>query len=163
MIFAALLVLSSVNEAILVWAKNSNGTTIRTFSNFNLLHGRCTLLPFIPLLRHYALLAAWDIPHPFTGYLPYIVGLGIAVGSSHIQYQLFQVSHIPSLCFDHAHCSQRMYVPSNTSLHSVPKWCLFTKLALPWPENCLMFPYLRSICGTWYTMQCIYGVTQLRW
>ena len=33
-IFAALLVLSSVNKAILVRAKNSNGTTVRTFSNF---------------------------------------------------------------------------------------------------------------------------------
>ena len=41
-IFAALLVLSSVNEAILVRAK----TTVRTFSNFNLLCGHCTLLPF---------------------------------------------------------------------------------------------------------------------
>jgi len=39
-------VLSLVNEAILVWAKNSNGTTLRTFLNFNLLHGRCMLLPF---------------------------------------------------------------------------------------------------------------------
>jgi len=29
-----------------VRARNSNGTTVRTFSNFNLLHGRCTLLPF---------------------------------------------------------------------------------------------------------------------
>jgi len=29
-----------------VQAKNSNGTTVRTFSKFNLLHGRCTLLPF---------------------------------------------------------------------------------------------------------------------
>ena len=27
-------------------AKNSNGTTMRTFSNFNLLRGRCMLLPF---------------------------------------------------------------------------------------------------------------------
>ena len=45
-ILATLLALSSVNEAILVRAKNSNGTTVRTFSNFNLLHGRCTLLPF---------------------------------------------------------------------------------------------------------------------
>jgi len=41
-IFATLLALSSVNEAVFVWAK----TTVRTFSNFNLLHGRCTLLPF---------------------------------------------------------------------------------------------------------------------
>jgi len=46
MIFAALLALSSVNEPILVRAKNSNGTTMRTFSNFNLVHGHCTLLPF---------------------------------------------------------------------------------------------------------------------
>ena len=29
-----------------VQAKNSNRTTVRTFSNFNLLHGRCMLLPF---------------------------------------------------------------------------------------------------------------------
>jgi len=29
-----------------VQAKNSNGTTVRTFSNFNLLCGCCTLLPF---------------------------------------------------------------------------------------------------------------------
>jgi len=56
--FAALLALSSVNEAILVQAKDSNGTTVRTFSNFNLLRGRCTLLPFpfLPLSRHYVLL-----------------------------------------------------------------------------------------------------------
>ena len=45
-IFATLLALSLVNEAILVRAKNSNRTTVRTFSNFNLLCGRCTLLPF---------------------------------------------------------------------------------------------------------------------
>jgi len=44
--FAALLVLSSVNEAILVRTENSNGTTVRTFSNFNFLRGRCMLLPF---------------------------------------------------------------------------------------------------------------------
>ena len=43
---AALLALSSVSEAILVRAKNSNGTTVRTFSNFNLLRGHCMLLPF---------------------------------------------------------------------------------------------------------------------
>ena len=30
---------------VCVQAKNSNGTTVRTFSNFNLLRGRCTLLP----------------------------------------------------------------------------------------------------------------------
>ena len=48
--FSALLASSSVNEAILVRAKNSNGTTVRTFSNFNLLHGRCTLLPFASAL-----------------------------------------------------------------------------------------------------------------
>ena len=29
-----------------IQAKNSNRTTVRTFSNFNLLHGRCMLLPF---------------------------------------------------------------------------------------------------------------------
>ena len=29
-----------------VQTKNSNGTTVRKFSNFNLLRGRCTLLPF---------------------------------------------------------------------------------------------------------------------
>jgi len=45
-ILATLLVLLSVNEAILVRAKNSNGTTVRTFSKFNFLHGHCTLLPF---------------------------------------------------------------------------------------------------------------------
>jgi len=33
---------------IRVQAKNSNGTTVRMFSNFNLLHGHCTLLPFPP-------------------------------------------------------------------------------------------------------------------
>jgi len=27
-------------------AENSNGTTVRTFSNFNLLRDHCTLLPF---------------------------------------------------------------------------------------------------------------------
>ena len=41
---------------IRVQAKSSNGTTVRTFSNFNLLHGRCTFLPFLLLLHHYALL-----------------------------------------------------------------------------------------------------------
>ena len=56
MISATLLALLSVNEAILVQAKNSNGTTMRMFSNFNVLRGRCTLLPFPSLLRHYALL-----------------------------------------------------------------------------------------------------------
>jgi len=45
-IFAALLALSSVNEAILVRAKDNNKTNVRTFSIFNLLRGRCTLLPF---------------------------------------------------------------------------------------------------------------------
>ena len=44
--FAALLALSLVNEAILVWAKDSNGTIVRTFSKFNLLRCHCTLLPF---------------------------------------------------------------------------------------------------------------------
>ena len=42
----SLLALSSVNEAIFVQAKNSNGITVRTFPKFNLLRGRCTLLPF---------------------------------------------------------------------------------------------------------------------
>ena len=42
-IFSALLTLSLVNEAILVRAKDSNGTTVKMF---NLLHGHCTLLPF---------------------------------------------------------------------------------------------------------------------
>ena len=40
-------------------AKNSNGTIMRTFSNFNILCGHCMLLPFpsfLPLLCHYALL-----------------------------------------------------------------------------------------------------------
>ena len=41
-----------------VQAKNSNGTTVRMFSNFNLLCGRCTLLPFPSLLHHYAFLTA---------------------------------------------------------------------------------------------------------
>jgi len=45
-IFAALLALSLVNESILVWAKDSNGTTVRTFADFNLLCGHRTLLPF---------------------------------------------------------------------------------------------------------------------
>jgi len=31
---------------VCVQAKNSNGTTVRMFSNFNLLRGRCMLLPF---------------------------------------------------------------------------------------------------------------------
>jgi len=39
-----------------VQPKNSNWTTMRMFSNFNLLHGCCTLLPFLPLLHNYALL-----------------------------------------------------------------------------------------------------------
>jgi len=34
----------------------SNETTVGAFSNFNLLHGCCMLVPFLPLLRHYALL-----------------------------------------------------------------------------------------------------------
>ena len=55
-IFSALLALSSVNEAILARAKNSIRTTVRTFSNYNLLRGRCTLLP---LLRHHALPDNW--------------------------------------------------------------------------------------------------------
>jgi len=41
-----LVALLSVSEEILVRAKNSNRTTMRTFSNFNLLRGCCTLLPF---------------------------------------------------------------------------------------------------------------------
>ena len=40
-----LVALSSVSEEILVRAKNSNRTTMRMFSNFNLLRGCCTLLP----------------------------------------------------------------------------------------------------------------------
>ena len=43
---ATLLVLFLVNEAINVRAKNSNKTTVGTFSNFNLLCGHCMLLPF---------------------------------------------------------------------------------------------------------------------
>jgi len=59
------LVLCEVSEHVFVHiraqSKNSSRTTVRTFSNFNLLRGRCmcgrcTLLPFPPLLRHYALL-----------------------------------------------------------------------------------------------------------
>ena len=44
--FATLLVLQSVNEAIYVHAKISNEITAGMFSNFHLLHGHCTLLPF---------------------------------------------------------------------------------------------------------------------
>jgi len=40
----------SVSVAIRVRANNSNGTTVGTFSNFNLLFDRCTLLPFPSLL-----------------------------------------------------------------------------------------------------------------
>ena len=54
-ISATLLALSSVNEAILARAKNSNGTTVRTFSNFNLLRDHCTLLPFPSALTSFML------------------------------------------------------------------------------------------------------------
>ena len=40
---------------VCVQAKSSNGTTMETFSKFSLLHCCCTLLPFLPLLRHYVL------------------------------------------------------------------------------------------------------------
>ena len=70
-ISAALLVLSSVSEAILVRAKNSNGTTVRTFSNFNLLRGHCMLLPFpsaltslcAPVSTHWQLAMQLGVQH----------------------------------------------------------------------------------------------------
>jgi len=54
--FAALLVLLSVNEAILARAKSSNGTTVRTFSNLIFCVVIAHPFPFLLLLRHYALL-----------------------------------------------------------------------------------------------------------
>ena len=57
MIFAALLALSLVNEAILVRAKNCNATTVRMFSNFNLLCGHRTLLHFPSVIMH-----SWCVP-----------------------------------------------------------------------------------------------------
>ena len=39
-------------------AKNSNGTTVRMFSNFNLLCGRCTLLPFPSALTSF--MRSWE-------------------------------------------------------------------------------------------------------
>ena len=42
--------LSSVMDSKHVRAKNSNGTSVGTFSKFNLLRGHCTLLLSLPLL-----------------------------------------------------------------------------------------------------------------
>ena len=42
--------LSSLMDSKHVRAKNSNGTSVGTFSKFNLLRGRCTLLLSLPLL-----------------------------------------------------------------------------------------------------------------
>ena len=41
--------LSSLMDSKHVRAKNSNGTSVGTFSKFNLLRGRCTLLLSLPL------------------------------------------------------------------------------------------------------------------
>jgi len=43
---------------IRVHAKDSNVTTVGKFSNFNFLRGHCTLLPYLLLLCHYAILVA---------------------------------------------------------------------------------------------------------
>ena len=34
---------------------------------------------------------------------------------------------------------------------------------VPCPLNFLMLPYILIIVGTWYTKQCMYGVTFLHW
>jgi len=62
------LVLCGVSIHIRVQAKNSNGTTVRTLSNFNLLCGRCTLLPFPSALT--SLCAPVVLCSPFCCYLP---------------------------------------------------------------------------------------------
>jgi len=45
---SGVLVLVSIHVFVQVYVQteNSNGTTVGLFSNFNLLHGRCMLLPF---------------------------------------------------------------------------------------------------------------------
>ena len=63
---------------VCIQAKNSNGTTVGTFSNFNLMHGCCMLLPFPSTIHHYALLTLhrccdyyfqtrMNRPHPSEG------------------------------------------------------------------------------------------------
>ena len=63
-VLVLLLVLCEVSVHVFVHvrvqAKNSNGTTVRTFSNFNLLRGRCALLPFPSTLTS---LCAPDVTH----------------------------------------------------------------------------------------------------
>ena len=49
---------------IRIQVQNSNGTTVRTFSNFNLLRGRCMLLPFSSTLTSLCAPGKTTPPHP---------------------------------------------------------------------------------------------------
>ena len=110
---AALLALSLVNEAILVRAKNSNRTTVRTFSNFNLLHGRCMLLPFPSALTSLCapVAVSWAIQH-FRGLMYSCAcssfrACGLIV--SDLKYTPQSVQKHLLACLQKGHCNHYVY------------------------------------------------------
>ena len=57
------------------------------------------------------------------------------------------------------HCSSQ-----HLHFHTHPNPCLLIAVwNVPCPENFMMFPWRRIWSGTWYTRQCIYGVTFFFW
>ena len=38
---------------------------------------------------------------------------------------------------------------------SIRQECVMIRPSIPCPENCFKFPYLASMVGTWYTIQCL--------
>ena len=96
-----------------VWAKNSNRTTVRTFSNFNLLRGRCMLLPFPSALTSLCAPVAirWAIQH-FRG-LMYSCACSsfIACGPivSDLKYTPQSVQEHLLACLQKGHCNHYVY------------------------------------------------------
>ena len=96
-----------------VWAKNSNRTTVRTFSNFNLLHGRCMLLPFPSALTSLCapVAVSWAIQH-FRGLMYSCAcssfrACGLIV--SDLKYTPQSVQEHLLACLQKGHCNHYVY------------------------------------------------------